>query len=255
MRFKPLIFFSGFLFLVVCFFWWSKDHDKNGFQSFTETKFDPPSNESGVKKSRAGGGAELAPKEKAFERNPAQINSAKENEQAYQEAIKHYQSRIKPGIANFKQKNRRASYSQQLPQGDFKGPQGHEYSLLAGYHAVKKTSANAQDYPQAMVKNGFFIVEGQGAPGDAARVLKNLNTHKHVIFTGILKTRLKDLGYMDQVVKDWPCEVVEVYEHLNAVFYRFDSYEETLAAHRALSANPLVLSSEIELLEGERTSK
>lgn len=157
--------------------------------------------------------------------------------------------------ASYKEKYQKQKYQQNPRErllSDFKDASGNQYLLLDDYHAIRRSHENQNDFPQAILKNGYFIVQEPPGPGERTRVLKNASTGGLAVFTGVLKTRLKDMNFADELASNFQCQVANRYDHINAVFYQFESYEETLAAHRAFQEHPWVISSEIELLEGER---
>jgi hypothetical protein len=139
--------------------------------------------------------------------------------------------------------------SSKIVYGDGKG---NVYKLLDDYYAVKKTNQNANDYPDSELRLGYFIVSKDNAPSDALRVMENAQTGRAAIFTGLIKVKLADISLADNLVRDFDYEILYQYDHISLVMYKFNSFEETMAAKKTIDTNPNVKRATIELLEYER---
>jgi len=129
---------------------------------------------------------------------------------------------------------------------------GNEYRLLEDYYAVKKTSENENDFPDAEIRLGHFIVPKELAPQDALRVMENAQTGIPAIFTGLIKVKLTNNELSHNVLRNTNYEIEFQYDHINLVMYKFSSLRETMNAKKILDQNPNVVRATIELLEYER---
>ena len=107
----------------------------------------------------------------------------------------------------------------------------------------------------AQLKNNYYIVEGDDAPRDALRVMENANTGEYAIFTGILKVKLENMSFLDEILTSYDCVVESSYPHINVAMIKFSEYELTLKAHNELQKIEWVKRSEVELLEYSRGSR
>ena len=129
---------------------------------------------------------------------------------------------------------------------------GNEYKLIKDYVAVKKTKENENDYPDAELKLGYFIVPVNQAPNDAQTLLENASTGNIVIFTGLIKVKLTDIRQAESLISSVSYHIPVKYEHIGLVMYKFDSYQDTMDAKRELDRSQFVQRATIELLEYAR---
>lgn len=190
------------------------------------------------------------PQKAPSERSPAQTRSSPRRE-----APEELFERQKPERLNPQESIRtELDYSRQSRDPDYQDENGNSYYLLENLRAVKKTGSNQNDYPDAVVQNGHFILEGSPGAGNSW-VMRNAKTNEYAVFTGVVKAKLVDLAVIDQVVAGLQYSVDQVYDPINVVFYKFNTYGETIAAYRALTQDPQVIRANIELLEYQRVAK
>tara|TARA_B100001971_G_scaffold111191_1_gene102113 strand:- start:57104 stop:57862 length:759 start_codon:yes stop_codon:yes gene_type:complete len=129
---------------------------------------------------------------------------------------------------------------------------GNQYRLLNDFVAVKKTKENENDYPDAKIKLGHFIVPAELAPSDAIPLMENAQTGNIAIFTGLIKVKLTDMRQAESLISQVRYDIHLRYEHIGLVMYKFSSYEDTMLAKRELDQSSYVRRATIELLEYER---
>ncbi|MCO4754416.1 MAG: hypothetical protein KC478_08025, partial [Bacteriovoracaceae bacterium] len=186
------------------------------------------------------------------ERTPSQVNDRQkkkaviDNQVAYEKDIE-----IRSLKQRYKEQNKvQASYR----EPDFLSESGSSYYLLEDSYAVEAVEGMAP-IPGAQLKNGHYIVKGDRAPVDSVRVVQNSQTGELAIFTGIVKVKLTDSSYVDDILDNFDCELDKSYEHINTFFFKFDSYDQTLEANRQLSDAAYVLRTEVDVLEYSREAR
>ena len=132
---------------------------------------------------------------------------------------------------------------------------GNQYKLLEDYVAIKKTKENENDFPNAQVKLGHFIVPKDDAPADALILMENASSGIIAIFTGLIKAKLSDINMAQSLISSVNYDIPLKYEHIGLVMYKFDSYQDTMLAKKELDRRTYVQRATIELLEYERIAQ
>ncbi len=161
---------------------------------------------------------------------------------------------LKEGIKSLKDYKQSKKTGGTTPKDSDLSFQNQSYYLLENKFAV---SAQDMDTPPsgAQLKNNYYIVEGDDAPRDALRVMENANTGEYAIFTGILKVKLENMSFLDEILTSYDCVVESSYPHINVAMIKFSEYELTLKAHNELQKIEWVKRSEVELIEYSRGSR
>ena len=136
-------------------------------------------------------------------------------------------------------------------KGDFSNGRGEAFSLVENLSALEPGRAEGYD-EETEILNGFYLVSGSAAPGRSLPVVKNEETGNYAVFTKVIKAKLKDFSYEFEIARDSDGDIAESFEHINTVFYRYESYEKTLEALGAIRKRPEVIRAEIEVLENRR---
>ena len=136
---------------------------------------------------------------------------------------------------------------------DFLAESGSSYYLLEDTYAVP--AIEGSPIPGAELKNNHYIVKGDRAPIDALKVVQNTQTGELAIFTGIVKVKLRDSSYVDEILNNYDCELEKSYGHIETYFFKFDDYEQTIEANRELMNAHYVLRSEVDVLEYSRKAR
>lgn len=132
---------------------------------------------------------------------------------------------------------------------------GNEYKILEDFVAVKKTKENENDYPEAKVKLGHFIVPKAQAPADALILMENASVGTVAIFTGLIKAKLNDITMAESLLSEVSYDIHLKYEHIGLVMYKFSNYQDTISAKKTLDQSNFVRRATIELLEYERIAQ
>lgn len=166
--------------------------------------------------------------------------------------------------AGFEFRQKRSS--QQVGQPPIKGDFFDEYSessyhLEPRFYALRNTSKNRRDYPNALEKNGYLIIAAESFSGDdfladedgPKAVVKNAQTGALGVFTGVLKVKLFSFENLDALADNYAAQVREGYPEISVGLLQFDSYEEALMAYKSLREHPWIQRVNVEVLEHERS--
>lgn len=160
----------------------------------------------------------------------------------------------------------RAAAVQALKRGATVTSNHEQYQILPDVRAAEKLP---QEQPkQTLTRHGGGkLIETKGsfvvftaAPQGAASVKSvngatsyptviNQRTGGIGILPGTLSVKLKNMDIAAAVATDNGLEVVRVFAHLQIVFYRVKLGQDVVAAAALLTADPRVLSAEVEVIE------
>lgn len=146
-----------------------------------------------------------------------------------------------------------------LPSGvviksDFK-IDGLGYRFVDFKYAVIDNEENRKDYPNFKAKNQYLIVESDSVIYNSLPVVVNSETGNEGIFTGIIKVKLTDLRYIDNIMNHNNYTVTKTYDHIQVVHYKIDDVPLALETQNFIAKSPYVLRSKIEILEYSRTHR
>lgn len=131
-----------------------------------------------------------------------------------------------------------------------------EFYLHKDLYAIKDADFVEGEYEVIEKKLGYYVVKSKDyAPENALRVVTKDGSHSFGIFTGVLKVKLSDMSEAENLLEDRHYEIIERYDEIQRVFYKFDNYQSTMGSYQTLKTSHLVEQVEVELLEYQRESK
>lgn len=228
-------------FLVLCavFVFWKSESEKNHFVQFNHKKtfeFTP---------------TKVPKREVASVQDRRHGSPSRAKNRPIKESVQKVQNEGIQSLKDYKQSKKTGGITPKVSDLSF---ENQSYYLLENKFAV-----SAQDIGTppagAQLKNNYYIVEADDAPRDALRVMQNANTGEYAIFTGILKVKLENMSFLDEILTNYDCVVESSYPHINVALIKFSDYELTLKVHSELQKIEWVKRSEVELLEYSRGSR
>ena len=160
----------------------------------------------------------------------------------------------------------RATLLKTLNRGATVTSNNQQYQILPDVRAAESLS---QEQPQQTLTRhgGSKLIETKGAfvvftaaPQSIASVKSvngatsyptviNPRTRRIGILPGTLSVKLKNMDSAAAVATDHGLEVVRIFAHLQAAFYRVKPGQDVVAAAVSLTADPRVVSAEVEVIE------
>lgn len=132
---------------------------------------------------------------------------------------------------------------------------GMGYRFVDHFYAIPNTEENRKKFPDGFVKLNYLLVESQIALQDGLGVVENSETGNYGIFTGILKVKLSDIRYADDIIPHSDYLISNIYEHINIVHYKIDNIGLAVKTQSLLETNPYVKRVGLEILEYERSQR
>ena len=132
--------------------------------------------------------------------------------------------------------------------------QGIDYTFAKDTYAVLKRDWDEND-PQIIGELlGHYLIQSESPIVDANPVLIENQTSNFAIVTKVLKVKLSNLDYRDELFTE-SYRVVEEFSHINVVLYKFNDLESLKSSYERSLNHPEVVRSNIEILKGARTEQ
>ena len=121
-------------------------------------------------------------------------------------------------------------------------------------YAIPREDFVEGSYELVEKRSSFYIVKSEFALGDGSLAVVGVKGSKYLgIATGVVKVELFNFSQKDSILIGYDYEIQEEYQHLNRVFYKFDTLEEARLAYASLKGK--VQSAQLEILQFERSER
>lgn len=129
------------------------------------------------------------------------------------------------------------------------------YQLIKNIYAVEKSiyQNNMGDILDDVP--GYYFVESSVEIPEAQRLVTKDDSKRFLIFTGLIKIKLKNFDDLYQLELEAPFEVVKTYDYMNRALLKFSKYQETIDSYHKLLSMKNIEDASIELLDYSRTER
>lgn len=135
------------------------------------------------------------------------------------------------------------------------GNAGVGYRFKDHHYAIKDTAENRNDYPEHIKKLNFLIVKSDTNIYNSLSVVVNTQTGNEGIFTGVLKVKLTDNKYINDIIDHNNYQITQSYDHINVTHYLIEDVKLAVKTQKLLLSNPYVKRVSLEILEYARTHR
>jgi hypothetical protein len=135
------------------------------------------------------------------------------------------------------------------------GSGGVGYRFKDHFYAIKDTPENRNDYPNHTLKQTYLIVESESHIYNSLSVVVNSQTGNEGIFTGILKIKLTDIKYINDIINHSNYQITQSYDHINVAHYLIEDVNLAVKTQKLLLAHPYVKRVSLEILEYARSHR
>lgn len=137
---------------------------------------------------------------------------------------------------------------------DTKFLEGESFRRIEDLYVIEKNDFTEGLYEVVERRNRYVIVRSESPVGTSTMAVVRVKGSKHLgIVTGVLKVQLENFSDRDILLDGHNYEISSEYQHLNRVFYQFESLEEAKAAYEDIKDR--VAHVEIEILQFERSER